>query len=108
MLSFTNRSYESGDEEKIIELLSIIFDGWPHLKLSYSKKDYWRWKILGAPSGLNQVGLAFNGDQLIGCNHAYYMDIKIGENIYLGRQAVDFGVHPDYFASRKRSGEANV
>jgi hypothetical protein len=90
------RLYQPGDEEELVELLSNIFGEWPKFDLTRSKVDHWRWKILDIPSGKNEIALAFKDNKMIGCNHAIYYDIKVGDSIYLGHQGVDYGVHPDY------------
>ena len=107
MTDITSRLYEAGDEYDIVSLLDLIFNGWPHYDLECSPVDHWRWKFLDVPSSKFDIGLAFHGEKLIGCNHAQHFYIKVGSKIYQGRQGVDFGVHPDYrnMGASKKIGE---
>jgi hypothetical protein len=41
------REYRPGDEGGLVELLGLVFGGWPHLDVSYSPLEYWRWKFEG-------------------------------------------------------------
>lgn len=43
---FIAKEYQPGDEEGIVELLEIVFDGWPHFDLPCSRVDHWKWKFL--------------------------------------------------------------
>lgn len=91
-----SRVYALGDEDQIVKLLDLIFGGWPKFDLDSSPVEYWRWKYLDHPMGKIAIGLAVVGDEIIGCNHCMYLNIKIGERTYLSHQGVDFGVHPNY------------
>ena len=41
------REYRPGDEGGLVELLGLVFGGWPHLDVSCSPLEYWRWKFEG-------------------------------------------------------------
>ena len=45
------RSYQPGDEEEIVELLELVFGGWPKLDLNCDSINHWRWKYVDYPSG---------------------------------------------------------
>lgn len=90
------RPYQIGDEEKIVDLLEMAFNSWPHLDLSSSKVDYWRWKHLNNPIGKSIVLVASHDGEIIGCNHTMPLRLKIGREIYLGGIGVDEAVHPDF------------
>jgi hypothetical protein len=40
------RSYRTGDELEIVELLEEVFDGWPKLGINSNASDYWKWKTV--------------------------------------------------------------
>jgi hypothetical protein len=46
---FVVRPYQAGDEKEIVELLRMVFDGWPHFDLNCSSVDHWKWKHLDKP-----------------------------------------------------------
>ncbi len=60
---YTIRQYQDGDEAQIIELLEIVFDRFPKIKMRCSKKDHWAWKSKDAPSGLNPTLVAVNEER---------------------------------------------
>lgn len=96
MKSFTCREYESGDEKQLVELLDLVFGGWPDKDLVCSKVDFWRWKYLDNPIGLKAVVVALDGDRIIGCGHRSYFRVKIGDDVVLCGQGMDVVTHPDY------------
>jgi len=106
-MEIQGRVYSPGDEDQIVKLLDLIFDGWPKFDLDCSPVDYWRWKFLDHPMKKMAIGLAVVGDEIIGCNHCIYLNIKIGENTYLSHQGVDFGIHPNFrrMGASKKIGE---
>jgi len=94
--TFTIRPYRPGDEEQIVELLEIVFEGWPHFDLGCSPLDHWIWKFKDNPLHMNLIILAEAGGKIIGCDHAFITRIKVGERVLLSRQGVDAAVHPDF------------
>ena len=45
---YTIRQHQDGDEAQIIELLEIVFDRFPKIKMRCSKKGHWAWKFKDA------------------------------------------------------------
>ena len=90
------RPYKTGDEEKIPELLSTVFKGWPHIDTDLSPIDFWKWKYHKNPVHPGYVSVGFNGDQLISCHHNMVLKIWIQDKAIYGGTALDFAVHPDY------------
>lgn len=94
--NYNVRQFRSGDEYKIIELLELVFGGWPHFDLKCSSLDHWYWKFEGYHPENQIICVAESGEKIIGCNQGQYARIKIGDAIILSRQGVDTAVHPDF------------
>jgi GNAT superfamily N-acetyltransferase len=94
--NYTVRPYHSGDEEEIVELLELVFDGWPKFDLECTPLDHWKWKYLDNPLKTSFIALGVNEDEIIGANQALPLRIKVGEEVFLGTCGSDLAVHPDY------------
>jgi hypothetical protein len=94
--TFKIRSYRPDDEEKIVELLKLVFNGWPHFDLPCSPLDHWKWKFMSNPIEMNTIVIAESRGRIIGCDHGLYNKIKIGKKVVPSRQGVDSAVHPDF------------
>jgi hypothetical protein len=90
------RAYRPGDETQIVELLQLVFKGWPHFDLEYSAMDHWYWKFRDNPTGKNNIALGVVGDRIIACDHGFFNYMRIGDRSRLVRQGVDAAVHPDF------------
>jgi hypothetical protein len=90
------RMYRPGDEAGIVDLLGLVFGGWPHIDLDCSPLEHWRWKYLANPMGLLTVSVAISGGKVIGCFHNIPLKIKIGEDIFFCHVGADLAVHPDF------------
>ena len=75
----TFRHYSQGDEEGIIKLLDRVYDGWP--KIDVDPLDYWRWKYRDSPYWRNDVSVAVDGEEIVGCKHSVYMKLKMGDEV---------------------------
>ena len=53
VMELSARLYEPGDEEGLVKLLELCFEGWPRRDLPFSKEDYWKWKYCDNPLGVN-------------------------------------------------------
>jgi GNAT superfamily N-acetyltransferase len=93
---FDVRFSRPGDESEIVELLELVFDGWPHLYIECTSLDHWIWKYYDNPIKATYVRIATSGDKIIGCAGNVITRIKIGERVLIGAQGVDFAVHQDY------------
>jgi len=94
--NYTVRPYRSGDEEEIVELLELVFDGWPKFDLGCSALDHWKWKYLDNPLNTSFIALGVSEDGIIGVNHSFPHRIKIGDDILLGTYGSDLAVHPGF------------
>jgi len=93
---FQLRIYSPGDEEEIVQLLKIGFDGWPHFDLECTPIDHWRWKYLDNPSHTNFIVLAMIEGRIVGANQILPMRIKIVDTVFPCVLSADTVVHPDY------------
>lgn len=89
------RLYQPGDEEGIVHLLESVFNGWPHFDLSCSPLEHWRWKYQDNPLKLKAVALCVSDNEIIGCDHGYYVNLKMGKKIRLCQQGADSAIHKD-------------
>ena len=86
------RTYASGDEESIVELLRLVFPDWLHRE---SPIDFWKWKYLSPPLG-SAVAVATHGGKIVGTSHDVVVRIKIGDEVYTGTYGDDAATHPDH------------
>jgi hypothetical protein len=90
------RAFQPGDEEEIVKLLKLVFDGWPNFDLICSPLEHWRWKYQDNPLGMNRIAVGVSNNIMIGCDHSLPLRIKIGNRVYLSTQGVDTAVHSDF------------
>lgn len=90
------RKYRRGDEYQIVELLSLVFDGWPHIDLDCDPLEYWIWRYRDNPTKKSIVTVAESHNRIIGCHHVFEVKIKVGNKIYPGGTSSDLAVHPNY------------
>ena len=95
-MAISIRAYQQGDEQKIVDLLTETFNGWPKRDLQCDPVDHWRWKFLDNPLKKCVVALATSEDRVIGCFHDIIQRIKIGEDFYLSGHGVDVATHVKY------------
>ena len=93
---YTVRPYNYGDEEKIVELLELSFNGWPKFNLSHTPLEHWRWKYLDNPVNMTIIAVVELDGRIIGCWHRIPQKIKFGETVTFAGQGVDVAVHPDF------------
>lgn len=94
--NYVIRPYQQGDEEEIVELLELVFDGWPRFDLNCTPLDHWKWKYLDNPFRANHINVAVSDEKIIGCCHSIPKNIKIGNKVFLGSIGGDSAVHPDF------------
>ena len=93
------REYRPGDEEGIVDLLSLVFNKWPRFDLGQSAIEHWRWKY--ATTRERPIcAVAEENDELIGCWHRVPCKIKFGQEIIMGSQGADVAVHPEHRGKR--------
>ena len=85
-----------GDEGEIVELLELVFDGWPHLDLNLTPLEYWSWKYKDNPLQLILIMLGIIDNRIIGCEHLIPLRIKINDKVVFSTTDVDVAVHPDF------------
>ena len=93
---FNASPYRPGDEEEIVQLLELVFNGWPQFDLNCTPLDHWRWKYLDNPLRLNILYSASFDNKIIGCTHTIPQRVKVGDKIFLSGTGADVAVHPDF------------
>jgi hypothetical protein len=93
---FKVRLFQPGDEEGIVELLELVFNGWPKFDLRCSPLEHWKWKYQDNPLQTIQFTVGVSDNRIVGCNHYLPLKIKIGNNVYLSTQGLDVAVHSDF------------
>jgi len=90
------RAFRAGDEEAIVELLELVFDGWPKFDLLCTPHAYWMWKYQNNPLRMNQIVVGVSDNRIIACLHSFSLRIKIGNKVCSGTQTFDLAVHSDF------------
>lgn len=93
---FTIRNYEPGDEHGLVELLQLVFNGWPHFDIPCTSLEHWKWKYLDNPYKKRTIPIAIIGDKVVGSNHGVTRRVKLFDKMLLCSQGTDLTVHPDY------------
>jgi GNAT superfamily N-acetyltransferase len=94
--SYIVRPYQSGDDEGLVKLLELVFNGWPHFDLSCTPLDHWRWKFRDNPLKSNIITVALSNNDIIGCHHMVPTRLKLGGRVLLYGNGSDSAVHPDF------------
>ena len=90
--------YQPGNEEDILELLQLVFNGWPHFDLSCTPLEHWKWKFLENPISkqIHTVAVDKNDNRIIGCYLGADHKVKLIDDIHHSNQGVDLAVHPEF------------
>jgi len=96
MNGFEVRPYGPGDESEIVQLLQLAFDRWPNFDLSCPSIDHWRWKYIDNPMKRSFVTVGVSYRDIVGVNHAFPLNMKIGGRTFLCGYASDTAVHPEF------------
>ena len=95
--NYSVRNYQEGDDENIVSLLDLVFNGWPKYDLPVSNLDHWKWKYMHKKWIDNSIVVGVNKNkEIVGCSHNPFIKAIIGgveEDIQLG---VDLAVHQSY------------
>jgi len=90
------RAYSKGDETRIVALLELVFQGWPHIDLDCSSLEHWNWKYFGPHVNKRYITVATSGGDIIGCHHSTAVDIRINDETRICTSSFDYAVHPDF------------
>jgi len=93
---FDIRPYRKSDEEGIVRLLKLVFNGWPHLDIPCTALDHWRWKYESDHVRSPYVSVAVADGEIVGCHHSIPFRVKIGDSVQLCTSSFDYAVHPDF------------
>jgi hypothetical protein len=95
-LDFTVRQYRKKDEDQIIPLLDRVFSGWLKMDLECTPQEHYEWLYWDNPEKKNPTIVAEKDGQIIGVNHGLYLNIKIGNKIFLCNKGTDLAVDENY------------
>ena len=90
------RPFKISDEENIVKLLVDAFNGWPHFNIESTPLEHWKWKYNDNPKKGRVIAIAEKDGKIIGVDHGYYLNIKIGEEVLLSGQATDLAVDANF------------
>lgn len=94
MSDYEVRFYHPGEEEKIVDLLSLAFTEWKARKSS--ALDHWRWMYQDNPFGPCNVAVVIYNNQIVGVSHDLHFYTKIGNIIEKTVYGTDAAVHPEH------------
>lgn len=83
------RIYQDGDEKGIVNLMNLVF---PSMKYDTRR---WLWEYKSNPRGYVAAVATFD-DQIVGHMGLVPVNMKVGNHIVRGAQAVDLAVHPNF------------
>ena len=83
------RIYQDGDEKGIVNLMNRVF---PHSNYDIRR---WLWEYKNNPCGYLAAVATFDG-QIVGHMGLVPVNMKVGNHILKGGQAVDLAVHPNF------------
>jgi GNAT superfamily N-acetyltransferase len=91
----TARAYHRDEDVAIVELLDLVFKGWPKYDLEGSKVDFWRWKYIDSP--LPSMILVIEEEELlVSSYHSWRQKVWVNGKTWIFESGMDFTVHPDY------------
>ena len=90
------RAYRKGDETRIVALLEMVFQGWPHIDLDCTPLEHWNWKYFGPHINKQYLTVATSDGEIIGCHHSTAIDIRINAETRTCTSSFDYAVHPDF------------
>lgn len=89
------RTYARGEEEEIVNLLDVGYEGWPKFDLSCSKAEHWGWKYVDNPVKWQFIVVAESERGVVGVSHSVPVTMKLGDRLHLCCCGTDLAVHPD-------------
>ena len=88
------RFYAPGEEQEIVDLLSLVFTEWK--ARGKNALDHWRWMYQDNPLGPCNVAIAVKDDKIVGVGHELHFYTKVGEIIEKTLYGTDVAVHPEH------------
>ncbi len=88
------RLYVSGEEEEIVDLLSMVFSEWR--ARGKNALAHWRWMYQDNPLGPCNVAVAVKDDEIVGVSHDLHFHAKVGNEIMKTLYGMDVAVHPKH------------
>lgn len=96
MAEYVTREYQRGEEEKIVSLLNLVFKGWPQQDITCEKVDFWKWRYIDNPFGIQIAAVTCLGEDVVGSTQQMTFPLLIGGERVLGALPGNISVHPDH------------
>jgi len=90
------RFFETGDEERVVRMLTAAFGTWPRGEISVSPVEHLRWKLASHPSASGLCIVTEHESTVVGWQGYWLQAVKLDDQELLSRHSVDFSVHPEY------------
>ncbi len=89
------RDLTQEDLERMVELLQVVFDGWPAFDPGVTAVDHLRWKIETPFAGVAAIAAEIEGE-LVGSVTVFTLRAKVGDREFPRTRSLDYAVHPDF------------
>ena len=99
-IDVTVRTFRPEDEESLLELLALAFNGWPHREVAVEPADYLRWKLSSSEEALTSHVVAEAGSTIVGCRFFRFFDVRAAGRGLRTFWPYDAAVHPDFRRQR--------
>jgi len=96
----TVRPFQPEDEESLLQLLVLVFDGWPHREVAVEPIEYLRWKLSSSEEALRCHAIAEAASTIVGCRISRFFGVQAAGRGLRALWFYDAAVHPDF--RRKR------
>lgn len=96
----TVRLFRPEDEESLLQLLALAFDGWPHREVAVEPIEYLRWKLSSSEEALASHVVAEAASTIVGCRIFRFFDVQAAGRGLRAFWAFDTSVHPEFRRQR--------
>jgi hypothetical protein len=90
------RHYRPEDDEQILKLLQVCFDGWPSVETNVQPLEHLRWKLASPLSSWRQDVVCERDDRIVGCRLYILREAWTGDRPLVWKIGMETAVHPDY------------
>lgn len=88
------RAYKKGDEDKIFDLVKVVY---PEKKLNKENwMKFWKWMYTECPAGKASIWLADHNGKIAGQYPMIFANLKVGDKTAKVGQNIELMTHPDY------------
>ena len=90
------RHYRPEDDEQILELLQVCFDGWPIVETNVRPLEHLRWKLASPLNSWRQDVVCEHEGRIVGCRLYTLREAWTGDRPLVWKIGIETAVHPDY------------